>query len=1040
MAADLADATGEAAKIAAKIGSAAADVVLFVADLSEEIPLLQPVLRTLRIVREKVETVKSNPEDLTVLHQRCTYITACFIVKCRHGSSDLDVAPLEDCVNAVEKFVERYRKRGKISRVLKAIGDKGDMVRLKERLRDLEGDLSLAGIASLERMGKKQEGNHEELLANTEKILRQLPKPPAKVANVPKGTPTHKSWHVERRNVTETVFQALDADGGPHLVGLVGDSGAGKTTAASAIVSSIVVREAFSDGIVWLPVNEGAQENLPCLMLQLAQMVFEDIGGSVGRRPSGSDDGLAYIKQQVENGHGGKGMKCLVVADNVWESDVVSKLLETGMWILLSTRDEELVKRANGEVVGVDELSEAEAESVLRRAAELSPDARLPDDAMDLIELCGRVAMDLAFVGRWSTVRGRQDRTAWSDAAYKVRAKMNTERVTAESNGSEDSRVNRRRAILQAGFEDLAIGSDDERVQRLYLSLAVLPDGHAFTIKDAAVLLYDREPGTEDEASVGGVVETLERWTIIRSVEASYRMHDAHSNFARESLMDRGDVRRPAIKRLVRSISSLEALRSIDRYVLKHVWAGVQRVGGDGWATTRPYEKALEALDESNSPLFRQTIEAVAWFQEEQEDWTGANRTWRRLLAVEEVQLGADHPYVLNTYRCLAKCAEHQGNVQEAKEWHRKERQALPVAMARVQSQNVGSEAAGLDDAGSLASLAATVMTLHPGERGEAEKLLRRSLEIKIAELGQDDVQVAVAQHDLGVCIREAGRLDEAEILLRRCLEVREAKLGPDDLTVAGTLHDLGICVREAGRLDEAEESFGRCLEIKETKLDRKDVEVALTLYELGECVRKARRLGEAEQLLGRCLGIVEAEFGGESAQVANTLCALVQCARERGDFEDTEKLLRRCLDIKEAQLGREDVQVASTLHDLGACILAAGRTEEAERLLKRCLQVRETKLGPQDVEVASTLYELSSCLRRTGQLREEEQVLRRCLWIVEDRLGPENIGVVNALRRLETCVREAGRLGEAEGMSRRLVWIQKGESEKKSLPQERRR
>lgn len=889
-------------------------------------------------------------------------------------------------------------------------------------------------------MGKKQEGNHEELLANTEKILRQLPKPPAKVANVPKGTPTHKSWHVERRNVMETVFRALGADGGPHLVGLVGDSGAGKTTAASAIVSSTEVLEAFSDGIVWLPVNEGAQENLPCLMLQLAHMVFEDIEGSVGRRPNGSDDGLTYVKQHVENGHGGKGLKCLVVADNVWESDVVSHLLETGMWVLLSTRDEELVKRAKGEVIGVDELSEGEAESVLRRAAELSPEARLPDDAMDLIELCGRVAMDLAFVGRWSTVRGRQDRTAWSDAACKVRAEMNKERVNAaESNGSEDSRVNRRRAILQAGFEDLAIGSDDERVQRLYLSLAVLPDGHAFTVKDAAVLLYDREPGTEDEASVGGVVEALERWTIIRSVEATYCMHDAHSNFARENLMDRGDVRRPAIKRLVRSISSLEALRSIDRYVLKSLWAGVERVGGDGWATTRPYEKALEAMDESKSPLLRQTIEAVAWFQEAQEDWAGAKSTWRRLLAVEEAQLGGDHPYVLNTYRNLTKCAEHLGNIEEATEWHKKERQTLPLAMARVQSNNVGSEAAALDDAGSLASLAATVMTIHPGERAEAEKLLRRSLEIKMAELGQDDVQVAVAQHDLGVCIREAGRLDEAEILLRRCLEVREAKLGPDDLKVAGTLHDLGICVREAGRLDEAEESMRRCLEIKESRLDRNDVEVALTLYELGVCVRKARRLGEAEQMLGRCLGIVEAEFGRESAQVANTLCALVQCARERGNSEETEKLLRRCLDIKESQLGREDVQVASTLHDLGVCVLAVGRIEEAERMLNRCLQVRETKLGPQDVEVARTLYELSSCFRKAGRLGEEEQVLRRCLRIVEDSLGPDNVGVANTLRCLETCVRGAGRLEEAEELSRRIVLIQEGEisreSAKKACP-----
>lgn len=83
-----------------------------------------------------------------------------------------------------------------------------------------------------------------------------------------------------------------------------------------------------------------------------------------------------------------------------------------------------LLVAEHGEVVGVGELSEAGAELVLRRAAELPPDVRLPDDAADLSELCGRVAMDLAFVGRWSTVRGRRDRRAWSKAARKVRAEM----------------------------------------------------------------------------------------------------------------------------------------------------------------------------------------------------------------------------------------------------------------------------------------------------------------------------------------------------------------------------------------------------------------------------------------------------------------------------------------------------------------------------------------------------------------------------------------------------------------------------------------
>lgn len=149
-----ADVGGDAAATDAKtlalmIGSAAADAMLFVADLSEELPLLQPVLKTLRGIREKVETAKSNPEDLAALHQRCSFLTACFVVKCRHNSSDLDVTLLEDCVKEVEEVVKRCSRRGTVSRILRASSDKGEILRLKERLGDLEGDLSLAGIALL---------------------------------------------------------------------------------------------------------------------------------------------------------------------------------------------------------------------------------------------------------------------------------------------------------------------------------------------------------------------------------------------------------------------------------------------------------------------------------------------------------------------------------------------------------------------------------------------------------------------------------------------------------------------------------------------------------------------------------------------------------------------------------------------------------------------------------------------------------------------------------------------------------------------------
>ena len=185
--------------------------------------------------------------------------------------------------------------------------------------------------------------------------------PPAKEAGeasgYSKGHAGNESWHVERREVMDTVFKALTGGTRSRLVGLVGHSGSGKTTVASEIVRSTDVREAFSDGIVWLMVNDDAEGRLSSLMLQLASMMYEGIGGSVGSAPIESGNGAAYVKQRMTRGHGGRRMKFPVVADNVWETEVVSKLLETGMWVLLSARDGVLVTDAEGEAVGVGELS-----------------------------------------------------------------------------------------------------------------------------------------------------------------------------------------------------------------------------------------------------------------------------------------------------------------------------------------------------------------------------------------------------------------------------------------------------------------------------------------------------------------------------------------------------------------------------------------------------------------------------------------------------------------------------------------------------------
>ena len=145
------DAGAQAANLALRMGSDSADAMSFAAELGEELPFVGPVLKTLKAIRGKLETVKSNRAGLTALEVRCRYVTACVVVKCgQTPGSEMDVTPLEDCVEAVGELVKRCTGRGRVSRVLKASSDKDDIAGLNARIDSVAGDLSLAGVAILE--------------------------------------------------------------------------------------------------------------------------------------------------------------------------------------------------------------------------------------------------------------------------------------------------------------------------------------------------------------------------------------------------------------------------------------------------------------------------------------------------------------------------------------------------------------------------------------------------------------------------------------------------------------------------------------------------------------------------------------------------------------------------------------------------------------------------------------------------------------------------------------------------------------------------
>ena len=218
-------------------------------------------------------------------------------------------------------------------------------------------------------------------------------------------------------------------------------------------------------------------------MQELARIFYTDVMKRVLEAPQLGQDGTSYVRNAITNGNGGNGLSCLVVADDVWDAEVVEQLRETGMRVLITTRERSLVDQ--GKSVSVKALTDDEAKDLLRATVQLPRDADLPNEAMDMISRCDNVAMYVEFVGRWSILQTGddgvpQDREAWVEV---VRA------IDRDLDEQDDDSRDRRVAILHAGFKYL--GNTDVLAQELYVALAVLPDGHPFAVSDAAALLFD---------------------------------------------------------------------------------------------------------------------------------------------------------------------------------------------------------------------------------------------------------------------------------------------------------------------------------------------------------------------------------------------------------------------------------------------------------------------------------------------------------------------------------------------------------------------
>lgn len=128
-------------------------------------------------------------------------------------------------------------------------------------------------------------------------------------------------------------------------------------------------------------------------------------------------------------------------------------------------------------------------------------------------------------------------------------------------------------------------------------------------------------------------------------------------------------------------------------------------------------------------------------------------------------------------------------------------------------------------------------------DREEVEHLYRRALDLNRRD--QLNIEVCRSLNGLALLHNDAGEFTQAEKLLRRAIEIHEKSGRREDPYLATNLTNLGVLLTNLGRFCEAEPVFDRAQYIQDKALGEEHPDVAVRLAAYANLLAKTDRQAE---------------------------------------------------------------------------------------------------------------------------------------------------------------------------------------------------
>ncbi len=272
-------------------------------------------------------------------------------------------------------------------------------------------------------------------------------------------------------------------------------------------------------------------------------------------------------------------------------------------------------------------------------------------------------------------------------------------------------------------------------------------------------------------------------------------------------------------------------------------------------------------------------------------------------------------------------------------------------------------------------------------------RLLEPSLEVELA--------IAGAKTDMAVIYRHRGEYAAAESLYLQGLEVRRAQLGDMNEDVAHSLNHLGRLYYNMGEYERAKPYALESLAIRRTVSGERAPSTLASYGAVAGLFSKQHEADSARVYYGKCLSGFLDVVGPEHPYTVSSMSSYAMALLDVGALDSALYWATRALDQHTRLFPEGSLRNSYPLLAIGKIYNARQEYIEAEDYLKRALEIRIANLPEDHVNVAEVEYELGVSLAGQTRYRDADEMLERALTTFMKRRGLEDTNTQNTLQQL---------------------------------------